>query len=85
MSYMTAGKLQAFEALMTEKPGFEHYDSGCDGICPECRQTGNTSPVFSRNARTTLTLFQPESCGSSVAPRIPSPRTKGAILWRSTV
>lgn len=37
MSYMTAGKLQAFEALMTEKPGFEHYDSGCDGICPECR------------------------------------------------
>lgn len=32
MSYMTAGKLQAFEALMTEKPGFEHYDSGCDGI-----------------------------------------------------
>lgn len=37
MSYWTAGKLQAFEALMTEKPGFEHYDSGCDGICPECR------------------------------------------------
>ena len=37
MSYMTAGKLQAFEALMKEVPGFDHYDSGCDGICPECR------------------------------------------------
>ena len=37
MSYMTAGKLQAFEALMKEIPGHNHYDSGCDGICPECR------------------------------------------------
>ncbi len=37
MSYMTAGKLQSFEALMKEVPGFDHYDSGCDGICPECR------------------------------------------------
>lgn len=37
MSYYTAGKLQAFEALMREVPGFDHYDSGCDGICPECR------------------------------------------------
>lgn len=37
MSYMTAGKLQAFEALMKEVPGHNHYDSGCDGICPECR------------------------------------------------
>ena len=34
MSYMTAGKLQAFEALMKEVPGHNHYDSGCDGICP---------------------------------------------------
>ena len=32
MSYMTAGKLQAFEALMKEVPGHNHYDSGCDGI-----------------------------------------------------
>ena len=31
MSYMTAGKLQAFEALMMEVPGHNHYDSGCDG------------------------------------------------------
>ena len=28
MSYMTVGTLQAFEALMVEKPGFNHYDSG---------------------------------------------------------
>ncbi len=37
MSYMTVGTLQAFEALMVEKPGFNHYDSGCEGITPECR------------------------------------------------
>ena len=55
MSYMTAGKLQAFEALMKEVPGHNHYDSGCDGICPECRSccfhrpTGNIKPVSSRN------------------------------------
>ena len=43
MSYMTAGKLQAFEALMKEVPGHNHYDSGCDGICPDIK------PVSSRN------------------------------------
>lgn len=37
MSYNTAGILQAFEALMQDVPGFDHYDSGCDGICEECR------------------------------------------------
>ena len=26
----------AFEMLMKETP-YDHYDSGCDGICPECR------------------------------------------------
>ena len=26
----------AFEVLMKETP-YNHYDSGCDGICPECR------------------------------------------------
>ena len=26
----------AFEALMKGTP-YNHYDSGCDGICPECR------------------------------------------------
>ena len=45
MSYMTAGKLQAFEALMKEVPGFDHYDSGCDGICPECRKTPLQHPL----------------------------------------
>ena len=55
MSYMTAGKLQAFEALMKEIPGHNHYDSGCDGICPDVGRaasivhTGNIKPVSSRN------------------------------------
>ena len=56
MSYMTAGKLQAFEALMKEVPGHNHYDSGCDGICRNVGRavsivpTGNIKPVYSRNA-----------------------------------
>ena len=29
------GCAKAFEALMQETP-YSHYDSGCDGICPEC-------------------------------------------------
>ena len=36
MSYMTAGRLRAFEALMAEIPGFNHYDSGCDGNYQSC-------------------------------------------------
>ena len=28
---------QAFGLLMREAPNQDHYDSGCDGICPECR------------------------------------------------
>ena len=47
MSYMTAGKLQAFEALMKEVPGHNHYDSGCDGICPECRSCCFHRPYLS--------------------------------------
>lgn len=37
MKRMTAGDLQALELLMQTKPGFEHFDSGADGILPECR------------------------------------------------
>ena len=37
MKRMTAGDLQALELLMQTTPGFEHYDSGVDGIFPECR------------------------------------------------
>lgn len=37
MSHFAAGELQSFEALMRDVPGFDHYDSGCEGITPECR------------------------------------------------
>ena len=37
MKRMTAGDLQALELLMQTTPGFEHFDSGVDGILPECR------------------------------------------------
>ena len=32
----SSGCSVAFEALMQETP-YDHFDSGCDGICPECR------------------------------------------------
>ena len=35
MKRMTAGDLQALELLMQTTPGFEHFDSGADGILPE--------------------------------------------------
>lgn len=28
----TSGKSRAFETLMQSKPGFDHYDSGDDGM-----------------------------------------------------
>ena len=33
----TYGKNRAFEMLMQEKPGFNHYNSGKEGVCNECR------------------------------------------------
>jgi hypothetical protein len=33
----TNGQCRAFELLMKEKPNADHYDSGSDGICAECR------------------------------------------------
>lgn len=46
MSYFTAGRLQAFEALMQDAPGFNHYDSGFDGICSECRSCRFHRPLW---------------------------------------
>lgn len=46
MGYFTAGKLQAFEELMQDIPGFNHYDSGHDGICPECRSCQFHRPLW---------------------------------------
>lgn len=31
-----SSNLIAFEVMMKETP-YSHFDSGCDGICPECR------------------------------------------------
>ena len=36
MSYMTAGKLQAFEALMKEVPGHNHYWKYQTCVFEEC-------------------------------------------------
>lgn len=38
MSKMITGKLHAIEALMQDVPGFDHFDSGREGILPECRK-----------------------------------------------
>lgn len=33
----TNGGHEAFESLMKGRPGSDHYDSGVDGLFPECR------------------------------------------------
>ena len=35
--YFTNGDHRAFESLMQDRPGSDHYDSGADGPYPECR------------------------------------------------
>lgn len=39
-------KAVAFEALMKDTPGFDHYDSGYDGILPECRNCRIHRPLW---------------------------------------
>ena len=46
MKRMTAGDLQALELLMKDTPGFDHYDSGYDGILPECRTCRFHRPLW---------------------------------------
>ena len=46
MKRMTAGDLQALELLMQTTPGFEHFDSGADGILPECRSCRFHRPLL---------------------------------------
>ena len=56
MSYMTAGKLQAFEALMKEVPGHNTMTADAKeyarsaGRAASIVPTGNIRPVSSRNA-----------------------------------
>ena len=53
-------KAVAFEALMKDTPGFDHYDSGYDesflnaGIAVSIVPYGNISPAYSRNAHIAL-------------------------------
>ena len=56
MSYMTAGKLQAFEALMKEVPAITTMTADVTvsarnaGRAASIVPTGNIRPVYSRNA-----------------------------------
>lgn len=43
----TDGDHRAFESLMREKPGNDHYDSGVDGPYPECRSCHYHQPYSS--------------------------------------
>ena len=44
----TDGSMCAIEALMRETPGYNHYDDGCDGRYPECRNCQYHTPYSSR-------------------------------------
>ena len=52
---------RAFERMMQEKPGHDHYDSGVDGKYPECRRCLYHQPYRrDRFCRYTLCPFAPE-------------------------
>ena len=52
---------RAFERMMQEKPGHDHYDSGADGKYPECRRCLYHQPYRrDRFCRYTLCPFAPE-------------------------
>ena len=52
---------RAFERMMQEKPGHDHYDSGVDGRYPECRRCLYHQPYRrDRFCRYTLCPFAPE-------------------------
>ena len=42
--YFTNGDHRAFESLMQDRPGSDHYDSGVDGPYPECRECREHQP-----------------------------------------
>lgn len=44
----TDGRMGAIEALMRETPGCDHYDDGCDGRYPECRNCRYHTPYSLR-------------------------------------
>lgn len=52
---------RAFERMMQEKPGHDHYDSGVDGKYPECRRCLYHQPYRrDRFCRYSLCPFAPE-------------------------
>ena len=44
----TDGMSGAIEVLMREAPGSNHYDDGCEGRYPECRNCRYHTPYSSR-------------------------------------
>lgn len=44
----TDGRMCAIEALMQERPGYDHYDDGCDGRFSECRNCRYHTPYSLR-------------------------------------
>lgn len=63
MKRMTAGDLQALELLMQTTPGFEHFDSGADGILLSAEAvdfivpSGNISPACLQSVPTAASPF----------------------------
>ena len=66
MKRMTAGDLQALELLMQTTPGFEHFDSGADGILPECRSCRFHRPFWKYQSCKPVSTLKKQS-GTSAA------------------
>ena len=69
-------KAVAFEALMKDTPGFDHYDSGYDGILPECRTCRFHRPLWKYQS----CVFEECPCAKTASARstaVSTPRLSG--------
>lgn len=71
----TNGGHRAFESLMKDRPGSDHYDSGVDGPFPECRTCRYHRPY--RNDRYCRYAQCPYSPGRMTAISKGNPAAKG--------
>ena len=68
------GSIKAFEAMMKETP-YSRYDSGCEGITPECRTCRFHRPYWKYQS----CVFNEQA----VYPTLPAGQGKGELItWQ---
>mgnify|MGYP007022432512 CR=1 FL=1 len=56
----TRDSAKAFDALMQETP-YSHFDSGCEGIMPECRTCRFHRPFWKYQSLLLQSRFNPQN------------------------